>query len=111
MDPTTTELLKQCDTVEDFAAQIDALAARLPKAAVRLGTNVVRVEPSGGGWRVETGEGRSDRFDALILATPSHVAAGLLKPVAAELSGDLAGIEHEGTAIVTMAFEAACTRP
>ena len=89
-----------------LSSLIDALAARLPKAAVRLGTNVVRVEPSGGGWRVETGEGRSDRFDALILATPSHVAAGLLKPVAAELSGDLAGIEHEGTAIVTMAFEA-----
>ena len=33
MDPTTTELLKQCDTVEDFAAQIDALAARLLEVA------------------------------------------------------------------------------
>jgi oxygen-dependent protoporphyrinogen oxidase len=88
-----------------LSSLIDALAARLPKAAVRLGTNVVRVEPSGGGWKVETCDGRSDRFDALILATPSHVAAELLKPVAAELSGDLAGIEHEGTAIVTMAFE------
>ena len=29
MDPTTTELLRQCGTVEDFAAQIDALASRL----------------------------------------------------------------------------------
>lgn len=33
MDPTTTELLKQCGTVEDFAAQIDALAARLLEVA------------------------------------------------------------------------------
>ena len=33
MDPTTTELLKQCGTVEDFAAQIDGLAARLLEVA------------------------------------------------------------------------------
>lgn len=33
MDPTTTELLRQCGTVEDFAAQIDALAARLLEVA------------------------------------------------------------------------------
>ena len=28
MDPTTTELLRQCDQVQTVAAQIDALAAR-----------------------------------------------------------------------------------
>ena len=33
MDPVIAELLKQCDTVEDFAVQIDALAARLLEAA------------------------------------------------------------------------------
>ncbi len=32
-DPVISELLKQCDTVEDFAVQIDALAARLLEVA------------------------------------------------------------------------------
>ncbi len=32
-DPVISELLKQCDTVEDFATQIDALAARLLEVA------------------------------------------------------------------------------
>ena len=85
-----------------LSSLIDALAARLPKAAVRLGrtSSVERVRAAEGGDR-EGGQSirRPDPGDA------SHVAAGSL-PVAAELSGDLAGIEHEGTAIVTMAFEA-----
>ena len=33
MDPVIAELLKQCYTVEDFAARIDGLAARLLEAA------------------------------------------------------------------------------
>ena len=33
MDPTTTELLRQCDQVQTVAAQIDALAARLLEVA------------------------------------------------------------------------------
>ena len=33
MDPVIAELLRQCGTVEDFAAQIDALAARLLEVA------------------------------------------------------------------------------
>ena len=33
MDPVIAELLRQCGTVEDFAAQIDGLAARLLEVA------------------------------------------------------------------------------
>ena len=33
MDPVISELLRQCGTVEDFAAQIDGLAARLLEVA------------------------------------------------------------------------------
>ena len=45
MDPTTTELLKQCDTVEDFAAQIDVLAglrlrSAIPAVLAMLGVRV-----------------------------------------------------------------------
>ena len=34
MDPTTTELLRQCDQVQTVAAQIDALAGMRLKAAI-----------------------------------------------------------------------------
>jgi len=40
----------------------------------------------------------------VILATPSHVASGLLKNLDPGLSADLASIEHSGTAIVSVAF-------
>ncbi len=33
MDPVISELLRECDSVQDFAAQIDALAARLLEVA------------------------------------------------------------------------------
>ena len=33
MDPTTTELLRQCDQVQTVAAQIDVQAARLLEVA------------------------------------------------------------------------------
>ncbi len=43
-------------------------------------------------------------FDAVILATPSYEAARLLQPIDSALSEDLAGIEHSGTAIVSVGF-------
>jgi len=33
MDPVISELLRECDSVQDFAAQIDGLAARLLEVA------------------------------------------------------------------------------
>jgi len=49
--------------------------------------------------------GSAETFDAVILATPSHVAARLLGPLDAELGELLGGIEHSGTAIVSVAFD------
>ena len=45
-----------------------------------------------------------EQFDAIIIATPSHAAAGLLRPVDADLAEQLARIEHSGTAIVSVGY-------
>jgi oxygen-dependent protoporphyrinogen oxidase len=40
----------------------------------------------------------------VIVATPAHVAARLLEPVDPELAQSLGGIEHSGTAIVSLGY-------
>ena len=50
------------------------------------------------------GEGTFD-FDAVIVATPSSVAATLLADVDATLSAELASITHSGTAIVSLGYD------
>ncbi len=89
---------------------IEALAGRLPEGAVRLNTPVERLERCGDGWRLcQAGPASTDaaaeEFDAVVLATPSHVAARLLRPVDAELAGQLAKINHSGTAIVSLGYD------
>jgi len=111
-----------------LSSLIDALAARLPPRAVRLSTKVERIEHAGwdkqsagpppshehdsgtGGphvarYAVVLSDGRTERFDAVIVATGADAAAKLLQPADVELGRLLGTIEHEGTAIVSMAFE------
>ncbi len=90
---------------QGLSSLIDALAARLPQGTIRLDTAVESISQVAEKWQVSAAGGPPELFDALVLATPSHVAAALLKSIDSPLSSDLAGIEHEGTAIVTVAFE------
>lgn len=63
-------------------AYVDALLQRLPD--VRLGVPVVGIERVGDGVRVETADGVED-FDAVVVATHSDTALGLLRdPTRAE---------------------------
>ena len=77
----------------------------LPSAAVDR--RVVRhVRRSGNGWAVSAAaaaDGPGDaasRYDAVVLACPAHVAAGVLRPAAAPLADELAGIEHASSVVV-----------
>jgi oxygen-dependent protoporphyrinogen oxidase len=93
---------------EGLSSLVEALAARLPPGALRLGWRVERIQRQGDAWRIWTPKasgGASAEFDGLILATPSYEAARLLAPVDAELAGDLGRIEHSGTAIVSLGFD------
>jgi len=83
---------------------VDALAARLPAGTVRLETPIVRMTRQSDGWWLWPAVGSPERFDAVILATPSHESARLLQPTDASLADDLGRIVYEGTAIVTVAY-------
>ncbi len=98
---------------EGLSSLVDAITRRLPRHAVRLGTPVERIERCGDGWRLwtshlargESPEGKSEDFDAVMMAAPSYVAAELLEPHDSELAANLASITHSSTAILSLAFD------
>ena len=89
---------------DGLASLIDALVRRLPAESLRLNTTVEKISRDGDGWLVTTSGSPAERFDAVIVATGAAAAAELLKPIDAELGRLLGSIQHEGTAIVSMAF-------
>ncbi len=92
-------------TLQDgLSSLVDAIAARLPVAAVRLNTAVTQIQRSNDQWQVWCEASSPLTFDALILATPSPVTAALLQSTDAALAADVASICHSGTAIVSLAF-------
>jgi oxygen-dependent protoporphyrinogen oxidase len=82
---------------------ISAIVARLPQGALRTNAAVERLErePSGA-WRVVLVTGESLGADAVLLATPAHVAAKLVPDT--EIARELAGIPYASTATVFLGF-------
>jgi len=89
---------------EGLTSLTDALARRLPSRAVRLDMPVQRIRRLGDAWQLELFGDGQERFDAVVLATPSHVTGRLLASVDAELSELLGRVEHSGTAVVSVAY-------
>jgi oxygen-dependent protoporphyrinogen oxidase len=83
---------------------IDTLAQRLPEGTVRLGQAVELVEKTDV-WHVTTAQGESFEADAVILATPAHHAARLLRPLNEALAREIEGIPYASSGIVTFAFD------
>jgi len=80
---------------------VDTLARRLPEGTVRLGSAVGGlVREADGRWRLDDGQ----LFDAVLIATPAHAAAALLRSVDAPLAESLAGISYASSAIVSLGF-------
>ena len=90
---------------EGLSSMVGAIAARLPDGAVRLDTPVERIEPDGDGWRLSLGGSAAERFDGVIVATPSGTAARLFQSVDRELAGEVGSIEHSGTAVVSLGYD------
>lgn len=88
---------------------VDSLTRRISAATVQR-ARVRRIErlPSGG-WTVDaedaaTGSAHPLFADAVVLAVPATVAAGLLAGIDAPLADALRGIEYAGSAIVSLGF-------
>ena len=83
---------------------IDAVTARLDPASLRLATPVNKIEKTSDGWRVEAG-GTSQRFDAVIVASPAWAAGALLSPVDAVLGDELSAIPYSSSITVNLIYD------
>ncbi|MBQ1277576.1 MAG: protoporphyrinogen oxidase, partial [Thermoguttaceae bacterium] len=88
------------------------LAERLEsenRARVELNREAVKLEKASDangadGWLLTDSTGKTERFDAVLCATPSDAAGELFRSVAPVTSEVCAGTERTGTAIVHLAF-------
>jgi oxygen-dependent protoporphyrinogen oxidase len=75
---------------------------------IRTGCVVRELRREGSAWLVTTGPtiaAVTERYDAVVLATPAAPAARLLRDVAGEAALALAGLEYASMAIVTLALD------
>jgi oxygen-dependent protoporphyrinogen oxidase len=80
---------------------VDELLRRLPDSTVQLERPIAALERRGNGtWRLD---GAFD-CDAVVVATPAHAAAALLRPLDASLASELDAIPYASSATVTLAF-------
>lgn len=68
---------------------------------VRANTPVSELAADGGGWRVN-----GEQFDAVVLASPASITAGLVSNVASDAANALASIPTADVAIVSLALRA-----
>jgi len=90
-----------------MAELIDALAARLPAGAVRLGQRVTGVARNDGGWRIGLADGAALDADAVVVATEAHAAARVLRYVDPQIAALLAEIPYASSATVSLGYRRA----
>jgi oxygen-dependent protoporphyrinogen oxidase len=91
-----------CSLRSGMGRLIDALAEKLPSGAARVGVKVVGLTRIAGAWHARLADGGVLVADAVVLAVPAHVAAGLVPDSVA--SNELAAITYHSTATVFAAF-------
>jgi oxygen-dependent protoporphyrinogen oxidase len=101
--PTFTSLKKGMQQL------VDNLINHLNPPSLLTSTTVHSVEPRTGGWSVGVyPKGRtdlkSDHFNALILAVPTHAAAQLLSNSNPELSSELAAIAYTSSITIALGY-------
>jgi protoporphyrinogen/coproporphyrinogen III oxidase len=82
----------------------DAMVARMPKSARRLNMVVEAVKPESGKWLVLSA-GRTEEFDAVILAMPAHATADLVRTDLPQLSSELEQIRYSSSVTVVLAYD------
>jgi oxygen-dependent protoporphyrinogen oxidase len=85
---------------------VDALAARLDPAAIRLATPVSALGRNAQGWTVQAGEAQ-EKYDAIILASPAWAAGVLLRPVDEKLGEELGNIPYSSSITVNLVYDEA----
>jgi oxygen-dependent protoporphyrinogen oxidase len=81
----------------------ETLVQKLNQDSLLTNTRVASVQLEAGVWTVSAGI-NSDRFNAIILAVPTLVAAQLLSLCSSELSAELAAIAYSSSITVGLAY-------
>jgi oxygen-dependent protoporphyrinogen oxidase len=90
---------------------VTALAAALPRAAVRVATKAVGVAESGAApFSVEIDANERLQARAVVLATPAYVTARLVRQLDPELARLCDQVPYASTATVALAFERAAVQ-
>jgi oxygen-dependent protoporphyrinogen oxidase len=82
----------------------DAIVMKLPAQALHPNSLVQAVQRQDRSWVVSAGYA-SDQFDAVILATPTQIAAPLLEITSAELASELRAIPYSSSVTVALGFD------
>ena len=83
---------------------VDALVARLDANALKTSSPVQSVIRQDDGWTVSAGY-QTDHFDAVIIATPTHAAAAVLRDADANLARELGEIKYSSSVTVTLGYD------
>jgi oxygen-dependent protoporphyrinogen oxidase len=83
---------------------IEALALQLKQDSLLTNASVQSIQRDAGGWSV-SGSLKSDHFDAVILAVPTHTAARLLTISNPDLSAELAAIGYSSSVTVGLGYD------
>jgi oxygen-dependent protoporphyrinogen oxidase len=83
---------------------VNALVARLDRKSLHTSTPVGCVTAENSGWTVSAGY-KSDHFDAVIVATPAHAAASILRLTNEKLASELASIRYSSSVTVTLGYD------
>jgi oxygen-dependent protoporphyrinogen oxidase len=83
---------------------VDALTARLDPASLRIATPVSRIRKTEDGWSVESG-GKTDSFEAVIVASPAWAASVMLADVDPGLGDELSAIPYSSSITVNLVYD------
>ncbi len=82
---------------------VETIVPRLDPASLLRNSRVESIRPENGGWTIASGS-KSERFDGVILAVPTHAAAQLLSECRPALAGELAGIQYSSSITVALGY-------
>jgi oxygen-dependent protoporphyrinogen oxidase len=83
---------------------VETLVPRLSQASLLANTPAQSIQREAGGWTVSAGL-KSDHFDAVILALPTHAAARILSITSPALSAELAAIGYSSSITVGLGYD------
>ena len=83
---------------------VDALVARLDPNSLRLATPVSSIQKDSDGWKIEAG-GKTDRYDAVIVASPGWAAGVMLANVDPTLGEELSAIPYSSSITINLVYD------